>query len=579
MFRILTTCIVGAALLTFSDAEARTLKVATWNIEHLAEANGAGCRPRADADYAELKRIVDQEIQADIIAFQEVQSRAAAERVFDPSQYTIEFTTQPSSNSFPCGEHTSTDQRVGFAIRKGVNYKREHDFAELGLRNTRHAVQIKLSNTGGIKPVTLLAVHLKASCASEDYEDSFNDNCRTLRMQIPLMEAWMEERFADQSGFIVLGDFNRMIDLDREQATPAIDEKMWQELDDAAPRGFGVTQLTRSVKWHCRWQHLDHMIADADTAFYVKPDSAKTIDIVKGGSPLAAPSDHCPIVVTLDFDQPVEEKMVLRQNVKGDAKAGAPSTSKQSTALVWLRTSAEYKALAQSTYQAATARLEQLAADPTLAGKSWVVAIDADETVIDNSEFEAREQGLSERDKEANKFDDRWAYWVEETSAKAVPGALPFLSRVLSLGGKIAIITNRETSYKFSDKDKRVGQSVDGVRFTWDNLKKLGLPEDRSRICVLARTKRGAGSNWNDKDERRNLLSSGKADACWQGPQDAAIRAAWAQPQLLVLHIGDNVQDFPEIVQAVAAQHTHLVAERLGRDWFLLPNPIYGSWK
>jgi 5'-nucleotidase (lipoprotein e(P4) family) len=572
-------CIFSVNFFWISEVHARTLKIATWNIEHLAEANGAGCRPRTDADYAELKRIVDEEIQGDIIAFQEVQSRAAAERVFDPAQYTIEYTTQPSSSPFPCGEHTSTDQRVGFAIRKGVNYKRESDFAEIGLRNTRHSVQIKLFDTGGIKPVTLLAVHLKASCPSDDYEDSFNRDCRTLRMQIPLLEAWMEERFADQSGFIVLGDFNRMIDLDREPTTPAIDEKMWRELDDGAPRGIGLTQLTPHVKWHCRWQHLDHMIADADTAFYAKPDTAKTIDIVKGGSPLTAPSDHCPIVVTLDFDQAVEEKMALRRTEKGETKTGSLSASARSAALRWIQNSAEYKALAQATYHAATARVEQLAAGPSLAGKSWVVAIDADETLIDNSEFEAREQRLSDKDKEATKFDDRWAYWVKERSAKAIPGALAFVARVLSLGGKVAIITNREAEFSLPNTDGRGHEKFDGAEATWDNFKKLGLPDDRSHICMLARTNKQVAPFANDKDQRRALLATGQAEACWRGAQDPAIRAAWAQPQQVILHIGDNVQDFPSIAQAAAAKEPGIVVGHLGRDWFLLPNPVYGSWR
>ena len=37
-----------------SDASpASTITLASWNMEHLAERNDSGCRPRSDADYAE----------------------------------------------------------------------------------------------------------------------------------------------------------------------------------------------------------------------------------------------------------------------------------------------------------------------------------------------------------------------------------------------------------------------------------------------------------------------------------------------------------------------------------------------
>lgn len=60
------------------------LKIASWNMEHLAERDGEGCRPRTEADYADLRRHVEA-LEADVVAFQEVQNRAAAERVFDPA--------------------------------------------------------------------------------------------------------------------------------------------------------------------------------------------------------------------------------------------------------------------------------------------------------------------------------------------------------------------------------------------------------------------------------------------------------------------------------------------------------------
>jgi hypothetical protein len=57
------------------------IRLATWNLEHLAERDGAGCRPRIEADYAMLRAHAER-LEADVVAFQEVESAAAARRVF-----------------------------------------------------------------------------------------------------------------------------------------------------------------------------------------------------------------------------------------------------------------------------------------------------------------------------------------------------------------------------------------------------------------------------------------------------------------------------------------------------------------
>ena len=56
-----------------------TLKIASWNLEPLAERDGEGCRPRTEADYAAL-RGHSGSLGADVIAFQEVESVADARR-------------------------------------------------------------------------------------------------------------------------------------------------------------------------------------------------------------------------------------------------------------------------------------------------------------------------------------------------------------------------------------------------------------------------------------------------------------------------------------------------------------------
>ncbi len=83
----------------------RPLKVASWNLEFLAEKDGAGCEPRTDADYVAMRQIVDT-LDADVIAFQEAENEAAAARVFNPSRYTIVMEQRPGAASGSCGAST-----------------------------------------------------------------------------------------------------------------------------------------------------------------------------------------------------------------------------------------------------------------------------------------------------------------------------------------------------------------------------------------------------------------------------------------------------------------------------------------
>src|ERR1700752_201425 len=81
-------------------AQAKKLTLASWNFGFLAEKDGAGCFPRAKDDYDLLASYV-QRLNADIIAFQEVENAAAAARVFDPTLYDIEIAVGPDDHSPP----------------------------------------------------------------------------------------------------------------------------------------------------------------------------------------------------------------------------------------------------------------------------------------------------------------------------------------------------------------------------------------------------------------------------------------------------------------------------------------------
>ena len=83
---VLAVVLAGCAPQATRDPVAtHPLRIASWNLEHLAEADGLGCRPRKEAEYAALRGYAEQ-LGADVIAFEEVESAAAAARVFPPDR-------------------------------------------------------------------------------------------------------------------------------------------------------------------------------------------------------------------------------------------------------------------------------------------------------------------------------------------------------------------------------------------------------------------------------------------------------------------------------------------------------------
>lgn len=199
----------------------------------------------------------------------------------------------------------------------------------------------------------------------------------------------------------------------------------------------------------------------------------------------------------------------------------------------WFRSSAEYRGITIEVYRAAGDHLAELTRG--LAAGSWAIILDADETVLDNSLHERR---LADRGESFTETE--WARWVRERAATAVPGAVEFLRKVRSMGGRIAIVTNR-------------ADSLCGP--TRDNLRSVGVDAD----VVLCQP---VGPS--DKNPRFLRVQNGTA-----APGVPALK--------VVEWLGDNIQDFPNLTQAVRTV-TGGYAD-FGVRYFLLPNPMYGSWE
>jgi 5'-nucleotidase (lipoprotein e(P4) family) len=157
--------------------------------------------------------------------------------------------------------------------------------------------------------------------------------------------------------------------------------------------------------------------------------------------------------------------------------------------------------------------------------------------VIDNSQYQKEREAIGQ-----GYSRDSWYAWVGRREAALLPGALEFLETVRSLGGRIAIVTNRD-------------EVICGE--TEDNLRALRIPYD----VVLCRPAQGERS----KDARFAAVQRGTA-------------SKHLPPLEILLWVGDNIQDFPGGTQALRdAPGTAL--DPFGDRWFILPNPAYGSWE
>jgi len=199
--------------------------------------------------------------------------------------------------------------------------------------------------------------------------------------------------------------------------------------------------------------------------------------------------------------------------------------------LHWQRNSAEYRALARQTYASAKTRLAFLQSTGALpAAGTWAVALDADETVLDNSLYQKEQR---------NHYDKAtWRRWVARRQAKAVPGAIDFLKYVRALGGRITIVSNRLKSMQAD---------------TEANLKQLGAPFD----AVLLQ----------DASPQKELR--------WDRIRNGQVPGLPALA--IVMYVGDSIGDFPHLDQSLRLQKPAAFA-KFGASYFLLPNPVYGSW-
>jgi 5'-nucleotidase (lipoprotein e(P4) family) len=206
----------------------------------------------------------------------------------------------------------------------------------------------------------------------------------------------------------------------------------------------------------------------------------------------------------------------------------------QTGAILWTQSSAEYRALAYQTFVLARLRLDE---NLRRKNRRGAVIVDADETVLDNSRFQA-ELVLRGIPYDAQS----WRAWCQRAEAGAVPGAVDFLNYAARRGVTVFYITNRRQAEKAG---------------TIANLQKLGFP-GVSEDTVMIREEGTPAS----KESRRQKVA--------------------ARYRILLL-VGDNLNDFSDDFsgKSIAERASQVDRERVefGSRYIVVPNPMYGDWE
>ena len=170
---------------------------------HIVPVNEAAYHKRAQ----QIRNFIGANLDADILAFQEVSGETAVREILPNSGADYEV----------CSFDGFKVQRLAVAWKRGLGTSSDcvvEETLSLPQLNPTDRVRPGLSLTLQIdgKPLRVMTVHLKSSCVSplenRGKLDGGGDACPILQQQVRPLEAWLEAR---SSGIpvILMGDFNR----------------------------------------------------------------------------------------------------------------------------------------------------------------------------------------------------------------------------------------------------------------------------------------------------------------------------------------------------------------------------------
>lgn len=272
-------------------------------------------------------------------------------------------------------------------------------------------------------------------------------------------------------------------------------------------------------------------VVQADSPIMVKANSVAPTVIATQAQPAQ------PVTVT------AAQMPVANNEGVNDAAAQAVLKQKQqyqaeteTMGLLWMRTSAEYRALAYQGYNVALNLVKMAVTDPSHQRKPLAIVLDADETVVDNTKL------MGESVANGNgRFDAPW--WrqaVHQGKSQAMPGAAEFLNEVHKQGVEIFYVSNRYAPVNYDA--------------TVQNFKELGFPSvDKDHVLLFEKD--------SDKQPRFDAIT---------------------KKYNVILYMGDNAGDFPIGTKGkTLAERNAIIDEHkedFGTTFVVFPNPAYGSW-
>lgn len=257
-----------------------------------------------------------------------------------------------------------------------------------------------------------------------------------------------------------------------------------------------------------------------------QPAQPVTVTAVKNDG-VSATTNHTVTNNAVTNDEAAQE--VLKQKQQYQAET-------ETMGLLWMRTSAEYRALAYQGYNVAMNAVKMAVTDPSHQRKPLAIVLDADETVVDNTKL------MGESIANGNgRFDAPW--WrqaVHQGKSQAMPGAVEFLNEVHKQGVEIFYVSNRYAPVNLD--------------VTIQNFKELGFPSvDKDHVLLFEKD--------SDKQPRFDMI---------------------AKKYYVVVYMGDNAGDFPIGTKGKTLAERNAIIdnhkEEFGTTFVVFPNPAYGSW-
>ena len=231
---------------------------------------------------------------------------------------------------------------------------------------------------------------------------------------------------------------------------------------------------------------------------------------------------------------------------------GSRSNKSAADSVKWYRDSAEQRALYHQVFNMA---LNYVKINKDDKG-SWGIILDIDETTLDNSWYYKQ---CGETTGSENEFS---RYVVLPEKSTALPGVKNFTCDVKKMGGYVTMLSNRDGSYTYGNSN--------GLTATVHNLKAQGICFDQ---VVLADRK--DAKNPSDKNPRFEAVSNGTCNT------KLMVCSNTLPAHKVIAYFGDNIQDFPKLFQSevMSTSKDDELYGNFANGFFILPNPMYGSWQ